>query len=87
MLFRHGVIVLISRSKNRGNKTRENHPFSFRFGAETKRRLGVVCTYANKKKTVVLEELIDRAYEALAKGAPDELQRIERKDGPKRKRS
>lgn len=69
--------MLISRSKNRGDKTKENHPASFRFGPETKRRLGVVCAYANKKKTVVLEELIDRAYEAIQKNEPLEIQKLE----------
>jgi len=71
-------MVLIERGKRRGKKSEDNRPSSFRFDDETKRRLEVLGLYANKKQTVILEDLIDRAYEEVESRDPDELKKSER---------
>lgn len=70
--------MLIEKSKQRGPKDKDCKPSSFRFDDETKRRLAVVSLYNGKKQTVIVETLIDKAYEEIQKSFPSELKKIEK---------
>lgn len=70
--------MLIEKSKPRGPKDKDCKPSSFRFDDETKRRLAAVSLYSGKKQTVIMETLIDKAYEEIQKNFPAELKKIEK---------